>query len=83
MTQDTQQILENHFKPGNVIYSYYWRNYDLVRAFELRSTPNGTLWVVAVQACDEDGNVLPGAVIRTHSTYPDFKRGDKVVAVKV
>jgi len=83
MTQDTQQILENHFKPGNVVYSFYRRSYDLVHAFDYLSTPYGFSWVVTVQACDKDGNIALGAAVRTHSTYPDFIRGDKVVAVKV
>jgi len=58
MTQDTQQILENHFKPGNVVYSFYRRSYDLVHAFDYLSTPYGFSWVVTVQACDKTATLL-------------------------
>lgn len=68
-----------YFAPGNVVYSRYWNDYDLVLSFR---HPNAggeipwSSWSVTVAHCDADGNLLGEP--RTHCTWPD--RGDHVVS---
>jgi hypothetical protein len=70
-----QSRLEAHFTPGNIVYSAYWANHDRVLGFE--RTQYG--FSVSVIRCDAHGNAVPDERVRSHSTYPDFKRGDRVV----
>ena len=69
------EYLKEHFKPGNVIQSDYWKNYDKVLAFEPGSAERG--WRVQVVQSDKDGNPLEGERPRWHSTIPSPK--DEVV----
>lgn len=62
-----------HFTVGNVVYSAYWRQYDLV--LDYSEGDHG--WVVTVQDCDKFGNATRGQHVRMHSTFPS--EGDKVV----
>jgi hypothetical protein len=68
--------LARHFEPGNVIFSDYWHTYDLILRFHHPGANKA--WLVDVQHCDRDGNLIPGERRRTHCTWPDPK--DYVVA---
>lgn len=63
-----------HYTPGNVVYSSYWRSYDLVLDFTMI---NDWQWKTTVQDCDSRGNATRGQHVRMHSTPPS--KGDKVV----
>jgi hypothetical protein len=71
--------LEKFFAPGNVIWSFYWREYDRVIAFHPNTVADTqtTYWSVIVRRCNEAGEFLPNAPVRTHSTQPDAR--DRVV----
>lgn len=69
-----RQQLEDHFAPGNVILSDYWKKHDRVVSFDW----NGGNWSVKVQSVEKKGDKWePAGEIRTHSTRPDKR--DKVV----
>ena len=58
------EVLKAWRKPGNIIYSSYWMNYDRV----LSHSDDGHK--VTVISCDKTGTPLEGAKERTHFTYP-------------
>lgn len=62
-----------HYTVGNVVYSAYWQQYDLVLDFVEHE--NG--WTVTVQDCDKFGNPTRGQHVRYHQTPP--YKGDKVM----
>lgn len=78
MAYDMNKVRE-HFTVGNVIFSDYWRQHDVVQAFE----ENNGAWMVTVRGCDATGKVLRGddGRVRRHCTYPDKR--DKVVGTVV
>jgi len=57
-----------HYTPGNVCWDWYWRKYDLVRAFTLLDYGS---WEVTVISCDDAGNPLADKKERVHRTTPD------------
>ena len=67
----------DHFRPGNIIWSGYWRSYDLVLEFH-PITRTRSHWEVKVISCDERGIPLPSAQPRTHCTTPEYSQ-DRVV----
>ena len=67
--------LANHFTPGNVLFSDYWREYDKVVAFHPATETSS--WAVEVIRCDRYGVPLSGEAVRNHSTRPDPR--DRVV----
>lgn len=74
-TPVVDEVLTTFFTPGNVLWSDYWRSYDLVIAFHPTTKYNG--WSVDVIGCDPKGGPLPGERLRNHCTYPD--KLDRVV----
>lgn len=73
---EIQIDLANHFKVGNVIFSDYWRSYDLVLDFHPAGL--GVSWSVDVVECNADGIPTHGSWKRNHCTYPDTR--DKIAA---
>ena len=65
------EALAAHFMPGNVVFSDYWREYDLVIAYH-RPDAN-RYWSVDVIQSDAAGNPKPGERVRNHCTWPDPK----------
>lgn len=70
--------LAAHFTPGNVVFSDYWREYDLVIAFH-PATSEG-YWSVDVMKCDAHGTPVQGELVRDHCTQPSTR--DKVISRK-
>jgi hypothetical protein len=66
--------LAEHFTPGNIIFSDYWRQHDLVLTFY--PPTHATAWSVDVVACYPNGQPKPGERARNHCTFPD--RRDKI-----
>ena len=66
--------IKAHYTPGNVVYSSYWQQYDLVLDFQMISDWQ---WQTTVQDCDILGNATRGQRVRMHSTPP--YKGDRVV----
>lgn len=60
--------LKKHFQPGNIIFSDYWRDYDLVIAFH--PAPADGYWSVEVVRCDANGIRKAGEHVRNHCTLP-------------
>jgi hypothetical protein len=60
------------YKPGNIIWSHYWRHYNLVRDVEFEA--DGRLHRVKVQHCTREG--LPLDEARWHGT--SASAGDRV-----
>lgn len=73
--------VRKHFAPGNVIYSNYWREHDVVLDLVPTVNCSGTSWYVLVVSCDENGVPVPGEPVRKHCTYPDTR--DRVVKTGV
>lgn len=70
------QRLREYFTAGKVIYSSYWRSYDKVISFNIPKKGDPceySSWSVTVIPCDKEGNILAGAVSRTHCTNPFLK----------
>lgn len=74
-TEPDEVNLAEHFAPGNIIFSNYWKSYDKV--LEFKPGTKDSAWAVKVIHTDKDGNPIPGERPRWHATYPDPK--DKVV----
>lgn len=72
---DRLAAVREHFTPGNIVYSGYWREHDRVLAFEEFEKAG---WQVQVEKVKKDGDkwVATGKP-RWHSTAPDAR--DKVV----
>lgn len=69
-----REALENHFRPGNVIQSDYFKEFDRVVDFAW----NDGNWKVTVEKVVKDGEVWKATEgKRTHMTTPDAR--DKVV----
>ncbi len=69
-----REALENHFRPGNVIQSDYWKEFDRVVEFDW----NDGNWSVTVEKVLKEGEGWKAtAGKRKHSTTPDAR--DKVV----
>ena len=69
----TEAIAE-YFTPGEIVPGY--ASNQKVLQF-IPDTPQG--WVVQTIAVDAQGNEVPGALPRVHSTRPDFKTFKKVM----
>lgn len=61
--------LAAHFAPGNIIFSDYWRSYDVV--LEFQPTTPARSWFVRVIHCDYTGQPIKGERPRVHCTWPD------------
>lgn len=68
-SEEAAAKLAEHFTPGNVIHSNYWKEYDKVLSFTPSTEGKG--WSVGVIKSDKEGNPVPGERERTHSTFPD------------
>lgn len=61
-----QEFLADHFAPGNIIHSDYWRSHD--RVIEFRG---GESWSVVVEEVHlVDGQWVAVGPRRCHATYP-------------
>ena len=69
--------LPDYFAPGRIVPSYSGR--DKVLGFNPPDENTGQDWSVDVIAVDREGNPIPGAKPRQHSTMPDPKLLDSEV----
>ena len=68
---DLIRKLEKYYNERSVIYSPYWRTYELVLSFNYNpSLLHYSDWSVTVIDCNKDGIPLTGASPRTHCTKP-------------
>lgn len=73
--EERNRLLAEHFTPGNVIKSDYWKEYDKVLSFSPETSDKG--WEVRVVKSDKEGVTVPGERPRIHHTQPDKR--DEIV----
>jgi hypothetical protein len=75
-------ILEQYFKPGNIIPSYSGQD-KVLEYYPAKQDDNGyEPWYVKVVAVDKDGNPVRSERPRIHSTLPSPKHVEKVLGIR-